>query len=64
MVVMCIKTEAVVDGDDLKELQDTIMEKPENTANEMVLSGRRSCPLLKDSNTSRFMLVFSFRLLL
>lgn len=30
MVVMCIKTEAVVDDDDLKELQDTIMEKPEN----------------------------------
>ncbi len=30
MVVMCIKTEAVVEDDDLKELQDTIMEKPEN----------------------------------
>ncbi len=30
MVVMCIKTEAVVDDDNLKELQDTIMEKPEN----------------------------------
>lgn len=30
MVVMCIKTDAVVDDDDLKELQDAIMEKPEN----------------------------------
>lgn len=27
MMVMCIKTDAIVD-DDLKELQDTIMEKP------------------------------------
>ena len=30
MVVLCIKTEAVIDDDNLKELQDTIMEKPEN----------------------------------
>ena len=30
MMVMCIRTEAVVDDDNLKELQDTIMEKPEN----------------------------------
>ena len=30
MVVMCIKTEAFVDDDNLKELQETIMEKPEN----------------------------------
>ena len=30
MVVMCIKTEASVDDENLKELQDTIMEKPEN----------------------------------
>lgn len=30
MMVMCIKTEAVVDDDNLKDLQDAIMEKPEN----------------------------------
>ena len=30
MMVMCIKTEAVVNDDNLKDLQDTIMEKPEN----------------------------------
>ena len=30
MMVMCIKTESAVDDDNLKELQDTIMEKPEN----------------------------------
>ncbi len=30
MVVLCIRTDAVVDDDNLKELQDTIMEKPEN----------------------------------
>ena len=30
MMVMCIKTDAVVDDDNLKELQDTIMERPEN----------------------------------
>ena len=28
MVVMCIKTDVEVDDDNLKELQDTIMEKP------------------------------------
>ena len=30
MMVMCIKTDADVDDDNLKELQETIMEKPEN----------------------------------
>lgn len=30
MMVMCIKIDAVVDDDNLKELQETIMEKPEN----------------------------------
>jgi AraC-like DNA-binding protein len=30
MMVMCIKIDAVVDDEHLKELQDTIMEKPEN----------------------------------
>ena len=30
MVVMCIRTEAVVADEDLKELQDIILEKPEN----------------------------------
>jgi AraC-like DNA-binding protein len=30
MMVMCIKTDAAVDDDNLKELQDSIMEKPEN----------------------------------
>ncbi len=30
MMVMCIKTQAVIDDLNLKELQDTILEKPEN----------------------------------
>ncbi len=30
MMVLCIKTEAVVNDDDLKELQHAIMEKPDN----------------------------------
>ncbi len=30
MVVMCIRAEADIDDENLKELQDTIMEKPEN----------------------------------
>jgi len=30
MVVMCVRTEAVVADEDLKELQEIILEKPEN----------------------------------
>ena len=35
-----------------------------DSANEMVLSGRRNCPLLKDSNASSFILLFSFRFMM